>query len=190
LQILKPNNDINEEYKVNWLIKLVASGFYSGYIPFASGTFGSLLAFIIYLIPGFSHPLILSMFILVFFWIGVLVSNLMQGRYGYDPPEVVIDEMVGQWFTYLISAMFLFFIRFKIFQPEFDFSAKIIFGSTGFLLFRFFDIIKLQPAKYFDGKKNGYGIMLDDMFAGLYAGILSAVISHLIWFKVFAKIFQ
>jgi phosphatidylglycerophosphatase A len=59
-----------------------------------------------------------------------------------------------------------------------------VFGIIGFVIFRFFDIIKLQPAKYFDDLKNGYGVMMDDISAGLYAGILSAVITHFAWYKI------
>ncbi len=89
----------------------------------------------------------------------------MTKRYGVDPPEVVIDEIIGLWLTYLIGFLMfeLFFKAKSIFNPTFYVTTKIAFGLTGFLLFRFFDIIKLQPGKYFDEMKNGYGIMMDEV---------------------------
>ena len=54
----------------------------------------------------------------------------------------------------------------------------------GFFAFRFFDIVKLEPAKYFDNKDSGWGIMMDDIAAGLYAGIFSAVLTHFAWYQL------
>jgi phosphatidylglycerophosphatase A len=170
-------------------VNLVGSGLFTGHIPFASGTFGSLLAFGIYLIPGFSQFLPLTFFTIVFFTIGIYLSEIMRKRYGDDPPEVVIDEIVGQWFTYLIgSIVFELFFPVKTFDPAFSMSSKIAFGIIGFLFFRFFDIIKLEPAKYFDEKPSGFGIMMDDIAAGLYAGIFTSVATHLIWYRLIVKL--
>jgi phosphatidylglycerophosphatase A len=122
--------------------------------------------------------------IIVFFIIGVFVSEIMQKRYGDDPPEVIIDEIVGLWFTYLVGyAIFSLFFTAKAFNPQTLFLSKLLFGFVGFVIFRIFDILKLQPALYFDNLKNGYGIMMDDISAGLYAGILSPVITHFLWFR-------
>jgi phosphatidylglycerophosphatase A len=66
-------------------------------------------------------------------------------------------------------------------------ATKVTFGIVGLLLFRFFDIIKLEPAKYFDNKDSGFGIMMDDIISAFYAGILSSVVTHFIWFKFLAK---
>jgi phosphatidylglycerophosphatase A len=107
----------------------------------------------------------------------------MVKRYGDDPAEVVIDEIVGMWFTFLIGFIMLEFFKAKTIDPTYSFAAKLTFGIVSFLLFRFFDIIKLQPSKYFDEMKNGYGIMLDDIAAGLYAGIVSSVVTHFVWFR-------
>lgn len=179
---------MNELYKVPFIVNLIGSGLFTGHIPFASGTFGSLLAFGIFLIHGVSEYWVLSLLIVVFFGVGILVSEIMRKRYGEDPAEVVIDEMVGQWVTYLVGAVFFdFFFRARSFDPEFYFSTKVAFGIIGFLLFRFFDIIKLQPAKYFDTKSSGFAIMIDDVVAGIYAGICSAPLTHFLWYKFLVK---
>ena len=87
-------------------------------------------------------------------------------------------------FTYLIgSIVFELFFPFKSFDPGFDAKAKLSFGIIGFFAFRFFDIVKLEPSKYFDNKNSGYGIMLDDMAAALYAGIFTSVLTHFAWYQ-------
>ncbi len=183
-KLLKEKNPVNEEYKVPLWAIIIGSGLFSGYLPFAQGTFGSLVGFLIFLIPGFSNTSVLLICIVVFFAVGVYVSEIMQKRYGDDPPEVVIDEITGQWFTYLVGYLiFHLFFTAKSFDPQALLVTKALFGFVGFIIFRIFDIVKLQPAAYFNEQKNGYGIMMDDIFAGLYAGIISPVITHFIWFR-------
>lgn len=184
MRLLKQKSNVNTSFKVNFILKAIGSGLFTGYIPFASGTFGSLLGAFIYYIPGFSEPLIMLLAISITFLVGVFISELMIYRYGPDPAEVVIDEVVGLWFTYLIGTIiFENFFYAKSLDPTLIRPTKVAFTIIGFLAFRFFDIIKLQPAKYFDEKDNGYGIMMDDVAAGIYAGIITPVLTHLIWFK-------
>jgi phosphatidylglycerophosphatase A len=185
-RFIKEKNPLNEEYKVNFFIKAIGSGLFSGYIPFASGTFGSLVGFLIYLIPGFADIHILFIAVILSFSAGVYVSNTMSKRYGEDPPEVVIDEISGLWFTYLVGYfVFAVFITLKTYDPTTDFTKKLIFAIVGFFVFRLFDIIKLQPAKYLDSKKGGWGIMLDDTISAIYAGVLSAILTHFLWYRIF-----
>jgi len=188
-RLIKEKNPVNDEYKVSFIIKAVASGLFIGYVPFASGTFGSLLGLLIFLIPGFSQFHVLAIALVICMIVGIYVSEVMQKRYGDDPPEVVIDEIAGLWATYLIGYLiFEFFFKAKTFDPTFYFSTKVLFGVVGFFIFRIFDIVKLQPAGYFDGLKNGYGIMMDDIAAALYAGILSPVITHFLYYRVLIRI--
>jgi phosphatidylglycerophosphatase A len=197
LRLIKNKQPINEYYKVPFIVNLIGSVFFVGHIPFASGTFGSLVALGVYL--GFhrymlhgmvSEYYILSGLIVVFFAIGVFVSEIMRKRYGEDPPEVVIDEVVGQWVTYLVGAFFLeMFFKAKTFDPAYILTTKVAFGVIGFLLFRFFDIIKLQPAKYYDTQNSGFAIMIDDVVAGIYAGICAAPVTHFLWYRFLIKFF-
>jgi phosphatidylglycerophosphatase A len=188
-KLIKEKNPIDEEQKVSLLMRAIGSGLFVGYIPFASGTFGSLLGLLIFLIPGFSDFRVLIIGVIFLFIAGIYVSEIMQKRYGEDPPEVIIDEIVGLWFTYLVGyAIFSIFFTAKTFDPQTLFITKLLFGFVGLVIFRIFDILKLQPALYFDNLKNGYGIMMDDISAGLYAGILSPVITHFIWFRFIRNI--
>lgn len=168
---------------------LIGSGLFTGYTPIASGTAGSFLAFLIYLIPGVSGWFWQLGLIGFFFLVGLYVSEKMRLRFGEDPPEVTIDEIVGQWFTYLVgSVVFEIFFKYKSFDPDWQFISKIAFAFIGFLTFRLFDIVKIEPAKYFDDKESGFGIMMDDIISGLYAGILSTVITHFVWYKFLTRI--
>ncbi len=183
MRFFKKRQPVIEDADVSLIVRAVGSGLFTGYIPFASGTFGSLFGLLIFFIPNFFTMPILLLSITAGFFIGVYTSQIMVKRYGDDPAEVVIDEIVGLWFTFLIGYIMLEFFKAKTIDPTYSFSAKLTFGIVCFLLFRFFDIIKLQPAKYFDEMKNGFGIMLDDISAGLYAGILSSVVTHFVWFR-------
>jgi phosphatidylglycerophosphatase A len=190
-RLIKEKNPVNEEFKVSVVVKAIGSGLFIGYIPFASGTFGSLLGFLIFMIPGFSQMLIIFIATVVCFAAGVYVSGIMKNRYGDDPPEVVIDEIAGLWFTYIVAfIIFDFFFKAKSLDPTQFFVSKLIFGLVGLIIFRIFDILKLQPSKYFDELKTGYGIMLDDIFAGLYAGILTPVFTHFLWFRFFRHLWR
>lgn len=183
-RLIKEKNPVNEEVKVPAIFTLIGSVFYIGFIPIASGTFGSLIGLALYLTPRVSGVYSLSLITALVFIVGLLAAEKMRPRYGEDPPEVVIDEVAGQLFTYLIgSVVFELFFSFKSFDPDFAFDTKLVFGIIGFFTFRFFDIVKLEPSKYFDNRENGFGIMMDDIAAAVYAGVISAVLTHLAWYQ-------
>ena len=187
-RLIKEKNPVNEEVKVSFPVKLIGSGLFTGFIPVASGTFGSLIGLGIYLLPHVSEFYYLSLSVVFTFLIGIYCSEKMRHRYGEDPPEVVIDEISGQLFAYLVgSVVFELFFPFKSFDPAATFDSKLVFGIVGFLAFRFFDIVKLEPAKYFDNKNNGLGIMMDDIAAAVYSGIISAVLTHFAWYQLVRK---
>ena len=140
--------------KINLFEKLIGSGFYTGYIPFASGTFGSIVALIIYWIPGFENPVIISSAIIVFGLYGIYVGTKFEKEYDKDPPECTIDEMVGQWIALL-------------FVPK-----TIVISLLVFFIWRLFDIIKPFPARNLEKLQGGLGIMIDDVISGLYSLIL------------------
>ena len=146
--------------KLNFFEKLIGSGFYTGYIPFASGTWGSLAALIIYLIPGFEKPVVIIPAIILFTILGIFTGNKFDVIYGKDPGECTVDEVVGMW----ISLLFL---------PK-----TLLIITAAFISWRAFDIIKPSPARQLESLKGGVGIMIDDIVAGLY----SLIFLHLILF--------
>ncbi|MDD2319616.1 MAG: phosphatidylglycerophosphatase A [Geobacteraceae bacterium] len=132
-----------------------ASWFGTGFSPFASGTVGTLGAIPFYLIlAGLSLPLYLLTLVAFFFfscWAAGHAEEIFEEK---DSGKIVIDEVIGFLITMTGVAL----------------SWQSV--AAGFLLFRFFDITKIPPARFFDrNMKNGYGVVLDDVVAGIYACI-------------------
>ena len=143
---------------------IFVSVFGIGFIPVASGTFGSLAGLIIgYALNLINYNLFFIM-IPIFFILGVIASNKYQKLTGEkDSSVIVVDDVVGQ----LIAMMFVM--------------DNIILVFMSFIIFRIFDIFKPWPASYADSKMSGgLGVMLDDVFAGIYAAILICLIGYLI----------
>jgi len=128
-----------------------------GFAPFAPGTFGAGGAVLFYWLLATYAPSSISLwpllgYILFFSVIGIYSTNKVISLWGDDPSKVVMDEFVG----FLITMLFV--------NPSF----KTIL--LGFVLFRFFDILKPLGIRTIDKKvKGGLGVMLDDVLAGIYA---------------------
>jgi phosphatidylglycerophosphatase A len=139
---------------VPFIVRLFASGLGTGYSPVASGTVASALAAVIYLIPGFEHPASIMTACFLGFVLGTKAAGVMEERYGHDPSQVTIDEVVGMWITLLL-------------QPK-----SLGVAAAAFFLFRIMDIAKPFPARRLDNAKGGLGIMLDDVVAAVYANLI------------------
>jgi len=141
-------------------VVLLASGFGSGFSPFAPGTFGSLVGVAIFLFISGLDTLPYLAVIIAITIIGIPISSRAEAIFGKkDSGKIVIDEIAGQLITY-------FPILGMSFTGE---TVPLILLLSGFLLFRFFDIVKPPPVKSFENLKGGAGVMLDDVVAGLYA---------------------
>jgi len=137
------------------LIKFVATGFGSGLVPFAPGTAGTIVGIPIYL--ALSQLSWITYFVLVvaFTALACYVSNKAEKMFGEkDTSIIVIDEMVGfQWSMFLVAP-------------------TVLHVFIGFVLFRLFDILKIFPAGYFHRRlPGGYGVVIDDVVAGMYTNI-------------------
>jgi len=133
----------------------LSSFFYLGYSPVAPGTVGTLGAVILYyVISGFSN-LFYLFFIIALIIFSVWVSEIARIRLGdSDPNSIVIDEVCG------------FLVTMILIPPN------MINIAMGFLLFRFFDILKPPPIRMSEKLSGGLGIVADDVLAGIYANIL------------------
>lgn len=131
---------------------LLATGFYSGYSPIAPGTTGSLLTLLIlwFALPLMTLPIYLLLILIIFF-VGIWTSSYVESQKGNDPSIVVIDEIVG-----MMIALIACPVSIKTF-------------AVAFLAFRVFDVTKLYPVNRAEKLPSGWGIMLDDVFAGIYA---------------------
>jgi phosphatidylglycerophosphatase A len=151
---------------MKFIFKLIASGFGSGFSPVAPGTAGSLvgvlLAWLFHLL--FSqydlpiYTLFFFVFCLLFISFGIISTNNLEPEWGLDSPRFVIDEIAGM----LISLMFV----------PFAWEAVLI----AFVLFRFFDILKPFGIRSLEKLPGGWGVMFDDVLAGIYANVLLHVI--------------
>lgn len=168
------NKSSSNSTSIPFFTNLIATGLFSGYIPFASGTFGTIVGILLYLLPGVSNPSVLGVLVIAGFFAGVVTSATVARIVGHkltrsaelakaafqktehetaDPSIVVIDEIVGIWITLM-------------------FIAKSAAGVLlAFFFFRAFDIVKPPPARNLERIPNGWGIMLDDVIAGIYANI-------------------
>lgn len=134
-------------------IHFCSLGFGSGLAPKAPGTFGTLAAIPLYLLIS-DLPAVLYVAVLaISFAVGVYFCSYTSKALGvHDHPGIVWDEFVGFWITMLAVPVSWPWIL------------------AGFILFRIFDIFKPWPVKVADKKmQGGFGIMFDDVLAGLYA---------------------
>ena len=136
----------------------VVTGFGTGLLPIAPGTFGSMLGIILFLalahlyLPIFWLCLII---LLLYFFSYLAVQSALKIIKRADPGEIVIDEVLGMMLVMMTIPP----------DPKWIFLA--------FILFRTFDILKPWPINQVDNKlKNTLGVMLDDVLAALYAGIV------------------
>jgi phosphatidylglycerophosphatase A len=142
---------------------LFLSFFGVGFIPFAPGTFGSLAILpFLYILGKFNPPFFLFIpFIIISTIVSSFIAEIVQKQLKlHDPQWIVIDEVIGMSVAWL-------------FIGEHTFTRLLIL----FVLFRFFDIVKIWPASYFDKKvTHGAGTILDDVVSGIYAGLVFLVI--------------
>jgi len=170
MRLSKSRHILNGNVKINIFTNAFNSALFTGYIPFASGTFGSAFALLFLLIPGFDNIFVMSFLSAVFFLICLLTASKMLKKFGDDPSVLVIDEVIGMW-----AALIVFKLLNGFFEP-----VNLISVIVTFFMFRFFDIVKLQPAGYFDRMKSVLGVLMDDVVAGVYAGVISYPIVLLI----------
>jgi len=145
------------------LILLLASGLGAGFSPFAPGTVGTLVAIPMELLFSSIFSPVYELTILTFFffssWIAEKAQNHWQKR---DDQRIVIDEIMGYFLTMLWIPKTLLFI------------------SVGFLLFRLLDIVKPFPCRQLEKVRGGFGVVLDDVFAGIYANVALQILRILI----------
>jgi phosphatidylglycerophosphatase A len=99
--------------------------------------------------------------LVVFAIVGIWSSEIeAERRQETDPRPIVIDEAAGQWLTFLVALPFL---------PLLATTQLAAFAAAGFLLFRFFDVVKIWPIRAFEKFPGGVGIVADDLAAGYFA---------------------
>ena len=148
---------------MDFLVRLIGTFGYTGFFPVGPATFASFIFVLIYaFVPGGEvvvHPIVCVVTLVV----SIPVSTRMEKFYGKDPGCVVIDEIVGMQ-AVLVGA-----------------SGVGLWGlAAAFALFRVFDIAKPFPAGRSQHLPGGWGIVIDDVVAGIYARISVILLSLLI----------
>ena len=141
-------------------VHFLSLGFGSGLAPYAPGTFGTLAAIPLYLLiqplPLVAYLIVTALSVLI----GVYLCEKTANALGvHDHSGIVWDEIAGYLITMIAVPL------------------DWVWILTGFVLFRFFDILKPWPIKWIDAKvSGGWGIMLDDVLAGVF----SLIVLHLL----------
>ncbi len=153
--------------KPPFLPVLIGTGFGSGFSPFAPGTAGALLAVAVWFVLSAFVPetwligLTVAL-ILVFTVAGVWAADCLEPYWGEDPSRVVVDEMVGVWIALLAAP-----------------AGDVWFASGAFVLFRLLDIFKPLGIRHMESLPGGYGVMMDDIVAGIYGFAVLVVVRWL-----------
>jgi phosphatidylglycerophosphatase A len=146
--------------------RMLATSFFVGYLPLAPGTWGALLAILLWL------PLYLWASPELCFWAtlvaaaaytvaGTWASSVSEKYWGKDPVIACADETVGQWISLLPVAPFC---------PWWEILLSLA-------LFRFFDIAKPLGIRAMERLPRGYGMMADDILAGIYSAVIILVVN-------------
>jgi len=153
--------------------RLFTSCFGLGLLPLAPGTWGSLppaaiFALLAYLqAPAIAIEIVMAVLVLAGSVVCVMFAPTIAATVGKeDPGEVVADEFAGQALVFIPASLLIQF------QP-------LLIAGLGFVFFRLFDIAKPWPIRKLEKLPNGWGILADDLLAGVYAAILLLLIN--IW---------
>ena len=145
-------------------VDLLALGFGSGLLPRAPGTAGTIVAIPLYLVMQSLALPVYVLLVAVLFLLGIPICAHTAKRLGvHDHPGIVWDEIVG----YLVTMTFA--------------PTGWLWVLAGFLLFRFFDVLKPWPIRWLDRSVGGgFGIMVDDLLAGIAAAaVLQLLVIYL-----------
>ncbi len=152
---------------------IISTLFGTGYFPKMPGTAGTLIAALVYLLlpvklfSSRENNVIFLICVLTLSLISVFFISKAEKKLGHDNNKIVLDEFLG----YFIAVVFL---------PK-----TVLIAIFAFILFRFFDIFKPEPVNILQKLSAGWGVMADDLMAGVYTNI-----SLQILIRIFPKIIK
>jgi phosphatidylglycerophosphatase A len=158
---------------------VIATGFGAGFIPFSPGTFGSIVGLLIAygLISAFGSDALLLQNVIIAAGVVLAAIGIWAGERAErvfdreDAGQIVIDEVCGQVISFAFIVQYLAKLG----------PAWRWWMIVGFALFRVFDIFKPYPIGKLQDLSGGFGVMMDDVLAGIYAAV---VLSLTLWFVV------
>lgn len=150
--------------------RLLTSCLGLGWLPIAPGTWGSLPPLVVFGVLAHLavSPMIIGLVMAALIALASLVCvalapSAITATGKEDPGEIVADELAGQSLCYLVTLLML--------SDMSGWPSVWGIAVAGFLLFRLFDIFKPWPVRQLEGLPAGWGILADDLMAGVYAGI-------------------
>ena len=148
---------------MGYFILLLATGFGVGYSSIAPGTLGTIITIPLYYFLSAIRSPLYEITLIAFIFLSIWISeNAEIFFWKKDDPRIVIDEMMG----FLITMLWI--------------HKTTRFIVIGFFLFRFFDILKPFPIRRLERRlKGGFGVVLDDVMAGVYANIVLHLIGRI-----------
>ena len=147
---------------MNKIISIFTTLFGIGYSPIVPGTIGSIfsIVFLYFLIKFVSYSFLVIIFLIIIFTSLKLIEKYSNLLKSHDSSTIVIDEFLG------IFLIILFYDYLK-------FTNDFIMFLLILILFRFFDVLKVFPINWVDKHiKNSFGVVLDDLLAGVYSIIV------------------
>ena len=145
--------------------KIIGTGFGVGYWRYGPGTAGALLALALWWLAGLVLAptwlcIVTVALTIIFTFLGTWAADRLETIWGKDPHKVVVDEMVGMWIPLIII----------------DAQASAWLAVVAFILFRVFDIFKPFGIRRMEDLKGGFGVMADDILAGVYSLVIILLI--------------
>lgn len=146
----------------DFLIRLFASGLFTGYLKPFPGTWGTIPAWLIgwFLIKG--DPIILGVVVVVTTLLSIALASLAEPLLGHDARKIVIDEWAGMFIALL-------------FVPY-----SLQMYAAAFVAFRVFDVVKIWPARQLESLPGGLGVTLDDVAAGVHTVLFVQIVIYVI----------
>ncbi len=150
---------------------IISTLFYIGYFPKAPGTVGSFVSLFLVALINFYFGIIGLLSLIIISFVLAMFSVAETLKYTkHDPSFIVIDELIGQAVTFIFVSNFLIN------------NSNLLIYVLGFIFFRLFDILKPFPVSYADKKiRNAFGVILDDVLAGIYASICLLLIKMILF---------
>lgn len=137
----------------NFIVRITATGLYSGYLKPFPGTWGTLPAWAVAFFVIRGNLLPLGLVTAATFLVSIWSAGEAEKLYGHDARRIVIDEWAGMF----VSLLFL----------PYSLTTYVL----AFFAFRFWDVVKLPPAAQFEHLPGGWGVTMDDIAAGIYANL-------------------
>ena len=140
------------------LAVLIATAGGAGFVPKAPGTAGSVVGVLVFILMNLAGAgAYLPHAILLFLFAGTLAAHRVETFWGHDSQRIVIDEVIGQLITFALVG-----------------TARLSAGFiiAGLFLFRFFDIFKPFPIRRCEKLPGYWGILGDDLLAGVYTWVI------------------